>query len=147
MDIRAGVAALQSGQRDGIAAHATHRLHGAGQVAVSPHTAGAGDGKHTLKLRVQIQQLSALQVRAVQGESAIHAYLLVHGEHRFNGRMSQRIVRQNGQDHGHGDTVIAAQRGLVSPDPLAVSDQIKALHSHVLGAVVSLGADHVDVAL
>ena len=147
MDVRAGVAALQAGQRDGIAAHTVHRLHSAGQTAVRPQSARAGHREHALHLGVQIQQLPALQVGAVQREGAVHAHLLVHGEHRLDGRMGQRVVRQNGQDHGHGDAVVAAQRGLVGPHPFAVRPQVETLRGHVLGAVVGLGADHVDVTL
>jgi len=147
MDVRAGVAALQAGERNGIAAHAVHRLHSAGQMAVRPQTARAGHCEYALHLGVQIQQLSALQIGAVQCESAVHAHLLVHSEHRLDGRMGQRVVRQNGQDHGHGDAVVAAQRGLVGPHPFAVGPQVKSLGSHILGTVVGLGADHVDMAL
>ena len=88
-----------------------------------------------------------LQVRAVQRKGAVHAHLLVHGEHRLDGRMYQRIIRQDRQDHGHGNAVVAAQRRLVRPDPLPVGHQVKSLAGHVLGAVVGLGAHHVDVSL
>ena len=61
--------------------------------------------------------------------------------------MGQGRVRQNGQDHGHGDPVVSAQRGILGPDPLTVGHQVQSLHRHILGAVLRLGADHVHVAL
>ena len=61
--------------------------------------------------------------------------------------MGKRFVGQNGEDHRNGDAVVAAERGLVRPDPLAVGANVKSFARHVLRAVLSLGADHVDMAL
>ena len=147
MDVRTGVTAPQAGHGDAEALHARRIGQRCGQQAIGAHAACAGHGEHALQLGVQIQQLFALQVRAVQRKGAVHAHLLVHGEHRLDGRMYQCVVRQDRQDHGHGNAVVAAQRRLVRPDPLPVGHQVKSLAGHVLGAVVGLGAHHVDVSL
>ena len=147
MDVGAGVAALKPrhGQREHV--HAGDGGAFRRQEAVGVQTAGAGDGEHALQLGVQIQQLAALDVGAVQREGTVHAHLLVHGQHRLDGGVHQRVVRQNGEDHRHGDAVIAAEGRFVRPDPLTVGDQIQTLAGHVLGAIVGLGADHVRVTL
>ena len=61
--------------------------------------------------------------------------------------MGERFIGQNGEDHRNGDAVVAAKRRLVRPDPFAVSADIEPIARHVLGAVLGLGADHVDMAL
>ena len=147
MDVRPGMASLQAGEGNGITGHPRHRLHNAGQMTVGPHTTGAGNGKHALDLRIQVQQFLTLQIGTVQREGTVHAHFLIHGEHRLDRRMRQRVVRQYRQDHSHGNPVVSAQRGFVRPDPLTVRHQIQALDSHILGAVIGLGTDHVDVAL
>ena len=116
-------------------------------AAIRPHTAGAAHSEHALGLAVQIQQHFRLQVGAVQAGGTVHPRLLVHGEHRLNGAVGQGVVRQNGQDHSHGDAVIAPQGGAVGPDPFPVGADVQALPGHVLMAVGGLGAHHVHVAL
>ena len=147
MDLPAGVASQEALQGNLIARLPVQRRSFAGQEAVHPHASGTGDGEDPLLLRVQVYQLPPLQIGAVQGEGPLQAHLLVHGEHRFQGRMGQTAVRQNGQDHGHGDAVIPAQGGFLRPDPFPVGAEVQALLCHVLGAVLGLHADHVDVPL
>ncbi|MPN58898.1 hypothetical protein SDC9_206614 [bioreactor metagenome] len=80
-----------------------------GQKAVRPDASGAGHAKFALLLGVQIQKLSSLQIGAVQRERAVHARFLVHSEECLQRRVGQGVVRQNGQNHGHGDAVVSAQ--------------------------------------
>ena len=147
VNVAAGVAALQAGDRHSVAALAAERLALAGKRAIRAHTACAGHREDALLLGVKIQELSALEVGAVERKRAVHADLLIDGENRLKRRMGERIVGKDGEDHRHGDAVVAAERGLIRPDPLAVRAQVKPLPRHVLRALVRLGADHVDVTL
>ena len=147
VNVAAGVAALQAGDRHSVAALAAERLALAGKRAIRAHTACAGHREDALLLGVEVQELLSLEVGAVERKRAVHTDLLIDGENRLKRRMGERIVGKDGEDHRHGDAVVAAERGLIRPDPLAVRAQVKPLPRHVLRALVRLGADHVDVTL
>ena len=141
------MAALETRDRHAVAGHAVRVLLRRVQRAVKAHAARTGHGEHALLLGVEVQELLALQVRAVQRERAVHADLFIDGEDRLDGGMGERFVREDREDHRNGDSVVAAERGLVRPDPFAVGADIESVAHHVLGTVLGLGADHVDMAL
>ena len=118
-----------------------------GQAAVSPGAAGTADGENSLVLGVHIQHPAALQHGDVQPLGAVHAGFLVHGEDGLDGRVGQGGIVQDGQGHGHGDAVVAAQGGALGGNGVALQHQVQALDSHVLGAAGLLFADHVHVTL
>ena len=61
--------------------------------------------------------------------------------------MGQALVVQHRQRHGHGDAVVAAQRGPLGIDKIPVDGQIQPLTGHVLAAVRRFLAHHVHVTL
>ena len=61
--------------------------------------------------------------------------------------MGQGGIVQDGQGHGHGDAVVAAQGGALGGNGVPLQHQVQALDSHVLGAAGLLFADHVHVTL
>ena len=92
IDVHAGVAALETRDRHAVAGHIRRALLLEFERAVKAHAARAGHGENALFLRVEVQKLFALQVRAVQRERAVHADLLVDGEDRLDGGMGERFV-------------------------------------------------------
>ena len=117
------------------------------EIAHNIHPAGAAAHQNTLVFRIQIDQAVSAQLGAVKAESTVHARFLIYGHQHFKLRMMQRVIIEDRKHHGDGNAVVAAERGLIRPDPLAVCAQVKTLCRHVLRALVRLGADHVDVTL
>ena len=142
-----GVAAQQPLQGEDIARLPGQLLPLPRQEAVQHQAASTGNGENPLLFRVQVYQLPALQIRAFQGKGPLQAHLLVHGKHRLQRRMGQAAVRQDRQNHRHGNAIVPAQGGPVRPNPLPVGAKVQALLCHVFGAVLRLHADHVDVPL
>ena len=146
VDLRAGVAAGQAGYGEGkdIAGGGLRRER---DVQVAPGASGTAHGEDPLGLGVDVQQVFALEIGAVQGRGSQQADLLVHREHRLQGRVGDGVIIQHGHGHGHGNAVVAAQGGAPGPDPVPVHHQLQA----VLGEVVvhaGLGnAHHVQMAL
>ena len=146
VDLRAGVAAGEAlhlhGHGGAVKGGPGHRQDAGGGVA-----AGTADGKDALRLGVQIEHGAALQRRYVHGGGAQQADLLVHGEHRLQPGVGDVVGVQNGQGHGHGDAVVAAQRGALGVDVVAIHGQIQALTAHILAAAGLLLTHHVQVPL
>ena len=85
-----------------------------------------------------------LEVGAVERKGTVHADLLIDGENRLKRRVGERIVGKDGEDHRHGDAVVAAERGLIRPDPLpsvrrsSPSAAMSFAHSSVLAQTMSM---------
>ena len=120
---------------------------GARQRAPGEVSAGAADGEHALRLGVQVDHPAPFQRGGVKARRAQHAHFLVYGEYGFYpGRGQMRAVQQ-GQLHGHGGAVVAAQGGALRPDKFSVGPQIQTFPGHVLPAARSPLADHIHMAL
>ena len=141
----------------GVAAHKAHdiRLHssaghgrpGSGQVALDAAAAGAACGQHALLLRVDVDEQAAREVRKVHGGSAQQAHFLADGQHHFQRRVGDVVGVQHSQRIGHGNAVVAAQRGALGAHIAAVHHGADGVLFEVQLAVGGLIAHHVQMAL
>ena len=61
----------------------------------------------------------------------MHPGLLIYAEESFQGRMGESFVFKQGQDHGDGDTVVAAQRRAVCGHIIAVDGDVQPVYLKV----------------
>ncbi|KAF5053689.1 hypothetical protein DSECCO2_395900 [anaerobic digester metagenome] len=61
--------------------------------------------------------------------------------------MRQVVRIQNCHRHSYGNSVVAAQRGSLCQNQIAVHRQIQPLFRHILGTLGNLFADHIQMAL
>ena len=146
MDLLAGVAAHEPVHGEG-ADRARKGGPFDGQRADRPGGPGAADGEDLLLLGVHVQHILGRKIRRVEAPGAQHAHLLVHGEQTFQGPVGDIVPIQNGQGHGYGDAVVAAQGGAPGAHGVPVYEEVQPLLLHVLGAVRVLFGHHVHVAL
>ena len=108
---------------------------------------GAADEEQSIVFRIQVQQDFAVQESRFEAESARQSGFFVHGEQAFDGTVFQIVRCQDGQFHGHADTVVGAQGGVLGFEPAVFDMDFNRVGIEIVLRIPVLFADHVHVAL
>ena len=146
VDIAAGVTAQQARDLERKSAAGLVLAHDGAGVG-NDDAAGAANGGHALLLGVEVDHDAGADLGLVERLGTNQARLLIGGEHTLEGRVSNRIVIEDGEHQSDGDTVVGAQGGTVSGKNAILDDQVDAVGRKVVLNGAQLVAHHVDVAL
>ena len=114
----AAFTALNSYTQGDIALFRLHRLIVEHRSCI--HTSGTTHIQLTFGLRIQIQQILALQPTTLEVERSVHTRFFINSEESLQRRMNSILVCQNSHSSSHTDTIVRTQRRAVGRYPFPV---------------------------